>query len=161
MHETRSELKQVWNIKPLWKVVPFTWQFHYGRPWNLKSLSEIVPFTWRFHCGNASLINVKQIVLFSITVATHMRTSYKLKWFCATLFHYETFTVYIENSPRFEFSPRSNLTKWNFHRSEYHFGRSHVNNNNKVILHRSEILPRSEISNQFDFTSGFMQTYSK
>ena len=25
----------VWNLKPLWNVVPFTWQF-----------------TWRFHCGN-------------------------------------------------------------------------------------------------------------
>ena len=33
--ETRSELKSVWNLKPLWNVVPFTWQF-----------------TWRFHCGN-------------------------------------------------------------------------------------------------------------
>ena len=34
LHETRSELKPVWNLKPLWNV-PFTWQF-----------------TWRFHCGN-------------------------------------------------------------------------------------------------------------
>ena len=35
LHETRSELKPVWNLKPLWNVVLFTWQF-----------------TWRFHCGN-------------------------------------------------------------------------------------------------------------
>ena len=35
LHETRSELKPVWNLKPFWNVVPFTWQF-----------------TWRFHCGN-------------------------------------------------------------------------------------------------------------
>ena len=27
------------------------------------------------------------MVAFSITVATHMHTSYSLKWFCATLFH--------------------------------------------------------------------------
>ena len=52
LHETRSELKPVWNFKPLWKVVLFTWQFHYGQPWNLKLLSKIVLLTWIFHCGN-------------------------------------------------------------------------------------------------------------
>ena len=35
LHETRSTLKPVWNLKPLWNVVLFTWQF-----------------TWRFHCNN-------------------------------------------------------------------------------------------------------------
>ena len=35
LHETRIELKPVWNLKPLWNVVLFTWQF-----------------TWRFRCGN-------------------------------------------------------------------------------------------------------------
>ena len=35
LHETRSELRPVWNLKPLWDVILFTWQF-----------------TWRFHCGN-------------------------------------------------------------------------------------------------------------
>ena len=30
LHETRSELKPVWNLKPLWKVVSFTWWFHCG-----------------------------------------------------------------------------------------------------------------------------------
>ena len=35
LHETRSEIKPVWNLEPLWNVVPFTWQFK-----------------WRFHCGN-------------------------------------------------------------------------------------------------------------
>ena len=52
LHETRSELKLVWNIEQLWKVVPFTWQFHYGQPWDLKPLLKNFPFTWRFHCGN-------------------------------------------------------------------------------------------------------------
>ena len=37
LHETRSELKPVWNLKSLWNVVPLTWQF-----------------TWRFRCGNFS-----------------------------------------------------------------------------------------------------------
>ena len=54
LHETRSELKPVWNLKPLWKVVPFTWQFHYGQLWDLKPLSKIFPFTWRYHCDNFS-----------------------------------------------------------------------------------------------------------
>ena len=35
LHDTRSELKLIWNLKPLWNVVPFTWQF-----------------TWRFQCSN-------------------------------------------------------------------------------------------------------------
>ena len=64
LHDTRSELKPVWNLKPLWNVVLFTWQF-----------------TWRFHCSsfpnnsktllhmckwylliNANLINAKQML---------------------------------------------------------------------------------------------------
>ena len=32
----------------------------------------------------------------------------------------------------------------------------HVNANNEVTLHQSEILPWSEISNRFDFTSGLI-----
>ena len=45
LHETQSDFKPVWNLKPLWKVVLFTWQFHYGQPSDLKPLSKIVPFT--------------------------------------------------------------------------------------------------------------------
>ena len=33
---------------------------------------------------------------------------------------------------------------------------SHVNADNEVTLHRSEILPQSEISKRFEFTSGLM-----
>ena len=66
------------------------------------------------------------------------------------------FTVYMENSLRFEISLRSVWLKWNLHQSELHFARSHVNANNEVTLHRSEISPQSEISNQFEFTSGLM-----
>ena len=81
LRETRSEIKPVWNLKPLWKIVPFTLQFHYGQPWDLKPLSKIVSFTSPFHCGNfpkhsrilshmrkcfllinASLINAKQML---------------------------------------------------------------------------------------------------
>ena len=35
LHETRSELKPVWNLKSFWNVAPFTWQF-----------------TSRYHCDN-------------------------------------------------------------------------------------------------------------
>ena len=34
LHETRSDLKPVLNLKLLYKVVPFAWQFHCG--FNLK-----------------------------------------------------------------------------------------------------------------------------
>ena len=30
LHETRTKLKPVLDLKPLWKVIPFTWQFHCG-----------------------------------------------------------------------------------------------------------------------------------
>ena len=65
-------------------------------------------------------------------------------------------TVYMENLLRFEISLRSNWPKWNLHRSEFHYARSHVNADNEVSSHGSEILPRSEISNRFEFTSGLM-----
>ena len=50
--EIQSELRPVWNLKPLWNIVLFTWQFHCEQPWNLKPLLKIVPFTWRFHGSN-------------------------------------------------------------------------------------------------------------
>ena len=52
LHESQCEVKPIWNLKPLWQVVPFTWHFYYYQPWHLKLLSKIVPFRWRFHCGN-------------------------------------------------------------------------------------------------------------
>ena len=61
------------------------------------------------------------------------------------------FPVYMENSLRFEI-----WLKWNLHQSEFHYAQSHVNADNEVTLYRSEILPRSEISNRFEFTSGLM-----
>ena len=70
------------------------------------------------------------------------------------------FTVYMGNLLLFEISLWSNKPKWNLHRSEFHFTWTHVNVNNEVTLHQSEILPRSEISNRFEFTSGLMQMCS-
>ena len=66
-----------------------------------------------------------------------------------------TFTVY-KDSLWFEISLRSIWLKRNFHRSEFHYVRSHVNVDNEVTSHRSEILRRGEISNWFKFTSGLM-----
>ena len=60
------------------------------------------------------------------------------------------FTVYMENSLRFE------ISHGRIGRREFNLARSHVNIDNEVTLHRHEILPRSEISNRFEFTSGFM-----
>ena len=67
-----------------------------------------------------------------------------------------TLTVYMENSLRYEISLRSNWTKWNLHRSEFHFAWGHVNGDKEVTLYRSEVLPRGEIFNRFEFTSGLM-----
>ena len=39
---------------------------------------------------------------------------------------------------------------------KFHYVRSHVNAEDEVTLHRSEILLRIEISNWFEFTSGLM-----
>ena len=170
--ETRSELRPVWNLKPLWNVVPLTWQFHCGQPWNLK------PFTWRFHCGNfpnhsktllhmckwyllinVNLIDAKQMLRYWLFLENRSKAH---AHFLSTLMilrnfiSLRVFTVYMENSLRFEISLRSIWPKWNSHRSEFRYARSHVNADNKVTSHRSEILPRSEISNQFEFTLGLM-----
>ena len=67
------------------------------------------------------------------------------------------YTVCMENSLQFEIS----LPSRNLHQSEFHCARSHVNADNEVTSHPSEILPPSEISNQFEFTSGLMSTCSK
>ena len=72
----------------------------------------------------------------------------------------QAFTVHMENSLRFEIPLRSTWTKWNLHRKDFHFAWTHVNANNEVTLHRSEILPWSEISNQFELTSGLMSACS-
>ena len=66
------------------------------------------------------------------------------------------FAVYIENSLQFEITLRSIWPKWNLHQKEFHYAGSHVNAESEVASHRSEILPRSEISNWFEFTSGLM-----
>ena len=66
------------------------------------------------------------------------------------------FTVYMKNSLRFEILLRSIWQKWNLRRSEFYYAQSHVNADNEVTSHRSEILPRSEISNRFEFISGLI-----
>ena len=68
----------------------------------------------------------------------------------------QAFTAYKENSLRFEISLQSIWRKWNFHQNKFHSARSHVNAANEATSHQSEVLSRSEISNRFDFTSGFM-----
>ena len=51
------------------------------------------------------------------------------------------FTVYMENSLRFEI----------LHRSEFHYARSHVNADNEVTSHRSEFYP--EVKSQTGLSS--------
>ena len=68
----------------------------------------------------------------------------------------QAFTAYMENSLRFEISLWSNWPKWNMQQSEFHYTQSYVSADNEVNSHRSEILPQSEMSNQFEFTLGLM-----
>ena len=68
----------------------------------------------------------------------------------------KVFTVYMEISLQFEISIRSIWPKWILHRSQFHSAWSHVTADNEVTSHRNEILSQSEISNRFQFTSGFM-----
>ena len=68
----------------------------------------------------------------------------------------QAFNVYMENSLRFETSLRSIWPKWNLDWSEFHSAQSHVNADNEVTSHRSEIFSRSEITNRFEFTSGLL-----
>ena len=131
----KRALRPVWNLKPLWNAVPFTWQF-----------------IWRFHCGNflnnsRTLLHmckwyfnlckfnqcktdVALLVAFWTIAAKHMRTSLQLKWFCTILFHCGHL-----------------LITWKTHCGwKFHF----------CQVDRSEILHWSEISNWFQFTSGLM-----
>ena len=60
LHETRNELKPVWNLKPLWKVVPFAWRFHCNNfPNNGKILMWMRQWLLLI---NTSLINAKQML---------------------------------------------------------------------------------------------------
>ena len=58
----------------------------------------------------------------------------------------------MESSLLFEISLRSIWKKWNLHWSEFHFSWTNMNANNKLTLHRSESIPRSEISNWSEFS---------
>ena len=144
LHDTRSELKPVWNLKPLWNVVPFTWQF-----------------TWRFHCRNFP--NNSKTLLHMCNWHLLINANLMQNGYCAigcflnnsskTHAHYlvtlmilcnfislRAFFVYMKNSLRFEISLRSIWPKWNLHRSEFHSARSHVNADNEITSHWSEIL---------------------
>ena len=41
LHETRSELEPVWNLKPIWKVVLFTCQFQHDQPWDWSPFQKL------------------------------------------------------------------------------------------------------------------------
>ena len=76
------------------------------------------------------------MVIFLIKVATHMRASYYLKWFCTTLFHCGHLL--------FAWKTHCVWSKWNLHRNEFHFAWTHVNANNEVTLHWSEVFPKEK-----------------
>ena len=59
LHETRSELRPVWHLKSLWKVIPFTWRFHCANfPNHSKTLLQMCKW---YLLINAKLIDAKQM----------------------------------------------------------------------------------------------------
>ena len=93
----------------------------------------------------ANLINTKQMLcnwLFLNNIskahAHYLATLMTLRKFISL----RAFTVYMENSLRFEISFRSIWPKWSLHRSEFHSTRSQVNADNEVTSHRSEFYPQ-------------------
>ena len=73
----------------------------------------------------------------------------------------QTFTVYMENSLRFEISLQMDQMDRSEVCSEVSFTLPKLMwtltwTSVNVTLHRREVLPRSEISNWFEFTSGLM-----
>ena len=80
-----------------------------------------------------------------------MRIIYQLK-----IISLRSFTLYMENSLRFENSLRSKWLNWNSHRSKFPFAWTHVNTNDEEILQLRKILAGNEISDRFEFTSGLM-----
>ena len=139
-----SILKPGWNLKPLWNVVPFRWQF-----------------TWRFHCGNfsnnsmtplymckcyllinANLINAKKMLRYWFLFKQKPQDTcalvsnfndYKPLYFTAGIYYLHGKLAVVCNFTLV------NSTE-NLHQSEFHSVRSHVNANNEVTSHRSEIL---------------------
>ena len=65
------------------------------------------------------------------------------------------FTIYMENSLQYEIH-FGQFDRSDLHRSEFHSVGSHVNADNEVTSHQSEILSRIEISNRFEFTLSLM-----
>ena len=62
LHDIRIELKPVWNLKLLWNVVPFTWQFTWRFPCtNFPNNSKALLHLWKWYpLINANLINPKK-----------------------------------------------------------------------------------------------------
>ena len=55
------------------------------------------------------------------------------------------FTVYMENSLRFEISLRPIWQKWNLHQSEFHYARSHVNADYEVTSPKWNFIPKGNL----------------
>ena len=158
-HERRNELIPVWDFKPAWKQVLFTWLFISAAFQNdpiyrrtCVGVSFRVVFTWYFITRNEILflwvLNEFQ---------TRMRTQYptRLSLFISLRVNF----VHMKISCLFKISFRSKWPIWNPYRFEFHtaFMWTQVKSwlNTKL-----NIFNRNEISYQFQFISPLMWTYS-
>ena len=80
-HERRNELRPVWDFKPAWKQVLFTWHFisaaFQNNPifwWTYVSISFRVVFTWLFYHPKWNFISVKMTDMKFITTMSSKHT---------------------------------------------------------------------------------------
>ena len=133
----------------------FSWKSHAGLKFHFGQIDRCEIHTvLSFISPHFMWTQVNSWLNTEVRFSTEMKSYTGLSSFLLSCQH--NLTVYMENSLRSEISLWPIWPKWTLHQSEFHYARSHVNADNEVTSHQSEILPRSEISNRFEFTSGLM-----
>ena len=121
LHETQSELKPAWNLKTLWNVALFTWQFtlrfHCSNfPSNSKTLLHMCKW---YLLVNGNLINAKQMLRYWLFFKQRQQDA------CALVRNFDNFAQLYITAVIYCFHGKltvvSNWPKWNLHRSEFFF----------------------------------------
>ena len=94
------------------------------------------------------------MVVFSITVATHMRT-HITNMILRKFISLRGFTVYMENSLRLEISHWSNWPKQNLQQSLFYLAWTHVNANNKLLYTGVKFYPEVKSQTGLSLLRGF------
>ena len=164
-HDRRNELILVWDFKPAWKQVLFTWMFHFGcvskRPDILMDMCRhfisgsvyIIFYQPKWNFISVKMTDMKFILALSFKLTRALNaTSNESTLFILFWVNY----VHMKISWRFGISLRSKWRIWNSYRFEFHFVSIHVNTSKELTEHRSEIFDRNEISYWLEFISPLM-----